>query len=153
MNPDGSDLEVFATGLRNPQEIAFDDDGNLFAVDNDGDLRDERERFVTISDGSDSGWRLNWQFRDPGWKAVTGQPDYNPWMDEHLWVPNHPEQPAYITPPLSHYSVGPGSLVHNPGTALSERYRDHFFLIQFPVKKVTAFKVRPPGGNVLSLLV
>ena len=147
MNPDGSDLEVFATGLRNPQEIAFDDDGNLFAVDNDGDLRDERERFVTISEGSDSGWRLNWQFRDPGWKAVTGQPDYNPWMDEHLWVPNHPDQPAYITPPLSHYSVGPGSLVHNPGTALSERYRDHFFLIQFPVKKVTAFKVRPRGAG------
>ncbi len=147
MNPDGSDLEVFATGLRNPQEIAFDDDGNLFAVDNDGDLRDERERFVHIAEGSDSGWRLNWQFRDPGWRAVTRQPDYNPWMDEHLWVPSHPDQPAYITPPLAHYSVGPGSLVRNPGTALGEAFRDHFFLIQFPVKKVTAFQVRPRGAG------
>ena len=60
MNPDGSNLEVYATGLRNPQEIAFDDDGNCFAVDNDGDLREERERFVHIAEGSDSGWRLNW---------------------------------------------------------------------------------------------
>ena len=147
MNTDGSDLEVYATGLRNPQEIAFDDDGNFFAVDNDGDLRDERERFVHIAEGSDSGWRLNWQFRDPGWKAITRQPDYNPWMDEHLWVPTHPNQPAYITPPLTNYSVGPGSLVHNPGTALSEAYRDHFFLIQFPVKKVTTFRARPRGAG------
>ena len=147
MNTDGSDLEVYATGLRNPQEIAFDDDGNFFAVDNDGDLRDERERFVHIAEGSDSGWRLNWQFRDPGWKAITRQPDYNPWMDEHLWVPTHPDQPAYITPPITNYSVGPGSLVHNPGTALSETYRDHFFLIQFPVKKVTTFQARARGAG------
>ena len=147
MNTDGSDLEVYATGLRNPQEIAFDDDGNFFAVDNDGDLREERERFVHIAEGSDSGWRLNWQFRDPGWNAITRQPNYNPWMDEHLWVPTHPDQPAYITPPLTNYSVGPGSLVHNPGTALSEAYRDHFFLIQFPVKKVTTFKARPRGAG------
>ena len=147
MSTDGSNLEVYATGLRNPQEIAFDDDGNFFAVDNDGDLREERERFVHIAEGSDSGWRLHWQFRDPGWKAITRQPNYHPWMDEHLWVPTHPDQPAYITPPLTNYSVGPGSLVHNPGTALSEAYRDHFFLIQFPVKKVTTFKARARGAG------
>ncbi|MEN9677017.1 MAG: hypothetical protein RIS76_2913 [Verrucomicrobiota bacterium] len=147
MDSDGSNLEVFASGLRNPQEVAFDTFGNLFAVDNDGDLRDERERLVFIAEGSDSGWRLNWQFREPGWADITGQPNYNPWVDEGMWTPHHPGQPAHITPPLTNYSVGPGSFKFNPGTALNAAYRDHFFLIQFPVQKVTAFQLRPQGAG------
>ncbi|HXJ55872.1 MAG TPA: PVC-type heme-binding CxxCH protein, partial [Verrucomicrobiae bacterium] len=146
MNPDGSDLEVFATGLRNPQEIAFDEFGNMFAVDNDGDLEDERERFVYITEGSDSGWRLHWQFRDAGWARHTHQPNYNPWIAERMWVPYFPGQPAHITPPLSNYSVGPSGFKYNPGTALNETYRRYFFLVQFPVQKVTAFQVQRRGA-------
>ncbi|MBL9137461.1 MAG: HEAT repeat domain-containing protein [Verrucomicrobiales bacterium] len=147
MNPDGTELEVFATGLRNPQEIAFDELGNLFTVDNDGDLADERERFVFIAEGSDSGWRLHWQFRESGWARYTGQPTYNPWIDERLWVPHFPGQPAHILPPISNYSIGPGSFQYNPGTALTDAYRGHFFLIQYPVAKVTAFQARPKGAG------
>lgn len=147
MNPDGSDLEVYAYGLRNPQEIAFDEFGNLFTVDNDGDLAEERERFVFVAEGSDSGWRLHWQFREAGWSKYTGQPNYNPWIDERLWVPHFPGQPAHILPPITNYSVGPGSFQFNPGTALNETYRGHFFLIQYPVAKVTAFQIRPRGAG------
>ncbi|MDG1857187.1 MAG: HEAT repeat domain-containing protein, partial [Verrucomicrobiota bacterium] len=146
MNPDGSDLEFFATGLRNVQEIAFDDFGNLFSVDNDGDVRGERERFVYITEGSDSGWRLNWQFRTKGWSTHTGMPIYSPWIEEKMWIPHHRGQPAHITPPLSNYSVGPGGFKYNPGTALNEAYRGFFFLAQFPVKKITAFRVKPKGA-------
>lgn len=139
MNPDGSDLEFFATGLRNVQEIAFDDFGNLFSVDNDGDVRGERERFVYITEGSDSGWRLNWQFRTKGWSPHTGMPIYSPWIEEKMWVPHHTGQPAHITPPLSNYSVGPGGFKYNPGTALNEAYKGFFFWLNFLSKKSRPF--------------
>ena len=147
MNPDGSELEVFAIGLRNVQEIAFDEYGNLFSVDNDGDLANERERFVYIVEGGDSGWRLNWQFRTEGWSKFTQGPAYNPWIEGQLWKPHFQGQAAYIVPPISNYSVGPGGFKYNPGTALNDHYRGHFFLCQFPVKKITSFQVRPNGAS------
>lgn len=146
MDPDGSNLEVFAYGLRNVQEIAFDDYGNLFSVDNDGDIEDERERFVYIVEGSDSGWRLNWQFRNRGWTQSMDQPFYNPWIHEKMWIPFFDGQPAHITPPLSNYSVGPGGFKYNPGAALNESYKGYFFLAQFPVQKITAFRAEPKGA-------
>ena len=146
MNPDGSELEVFATGLRNVQEFDFDQYGNMFGVDNDGDLEDERERAVYIAEGSDSGWRLNWQFRSPGWAAYNGGLTYNPWTAEGMWKPQHSDQPAYVTPPMQNYSVGPGGFKFNPGTALNAEYRD-FFCVQFPVQQITAFRTRPKGAG------
>ena len=147
MNPDGSDLEVFAIGLRNVQEFDFDQYGNMFAVDNDGDLEDERERAVYIAEGSDSGWRLNWQFRSPGWKQYNGGMTYNPWTAEGMWKPQHPDQPAYITPPMQNYSVGPGGFKFNPGTGLNDEYRNFFFCVQFPVQQITAFRTQSRGAG------
>lgn len=147
MDTDGSNLEVYAYGLRNVQEFDFDQYGNMFGVDNDGDLEDERERAVYIAEGSDSGWRLNWQFRAEGWKEHNGGMTYNPWTAEGMWKPQHSDQPAYITPPMQNYSVGPGGFKFNPGTALNDEYRDFFFCIQFPVKKVTAFRTQSHGAG------
>ncbi len=61
-NPDGSDFEVFAAGLRNTHEFTFDEYGNIIGADNDGDHQGESERLVYIVEGSDAGWRANWQY-------------------------------------------------------------------------------------------
>jgi glucose/arabinose dehydrogenase len=37
-NPDGSGLKLYASGLRNPYDLAFDGDGRLFATDNGPDV-------------------------------------------------------------------------------------------------------------------
>ena len=145
IEPDGSGFEVFAHGLRNPQELAFDEFGNLFNVDNDGDFGD-KERFVYITEGSDSAWRMHYQYRsDRSWNEMAG---YNPWLIDNLWKPVEAGQyqPAYFTPPLSNFSVGPIGLEYNPGTALSERFRNTFFLAESS-KDIQAFKAEPVGAG------
>lgn len=148
MNPDGSEFEVFAHGLRNPQEIAFDRHGNLFSVDNDGDYPGERERIVYITEGSDTGWRTNWQF---GKYSDPAHNDYNVWLDEGLHVPRFDGQPAYITPAVALYRNGPSGFAYNPGTALGTRWRDFFFSSHFTgsaaQSHVSAFRVEPKGAT------
>lgn len=145
--PDGSNFEVFAHGLRNCQELSFDDYGNLFCVDNDGDFKGERERLLYVTRDSDTGWRINWQFTSTNeWAKSQGLPEYNPWMEERLHVPHFEGQAAYITPTLLNYSDGPAGFMRNPGTALSESYKDYYFLTQFPGQKITAFQLQPRGA-------
>ena len=79
-NPDGTELEVFATGLRNPQELAFDEYGNLFTGDNNSDSGD-RARWVYLVEGGDSGWRIGYQFIEDPYSR-------GPWNEEKLWYPS-----------------------------------------------------------------
>lgn len=136
--PDGSGFEIFARGLRNPQEIAFDKYGNLFSVDNDADFKGERERFLHITEGSDTGWRNYYQYRGSA---------YNPWMAESIWEPSGEHQPAYITPTSANYSDGPAGFAYNPGTALNAKYADAFFVTEFPKGNLRSFKVKPKGAT------
>lgn len=147
-NPDGSDFEIFARGLRNTHEFAFDAYNNLISVDNDGDHGGERERLVYLVNGSDTGWRINWQFgkyRDPLNNT------YKVWMDEKLHLPRHEGQAAYITPPIQNCINGPTGMVYNPGTALSKRWKDSFFVASFvgnPARSgIHAFKLEPDGAS------
>ena len=128
-NTDGSDFEVFAHGLRNVHEFAFDEYGNIIGADNDGDHQGEKERLVHIVEGSDAGWRINWQFgkyQDPKNNS------YKVWMDEKLHLPRWEGQAAYIIPPLANIHNGPTGMVYNPGHALGSRWQKHFFLVEFP---------------------
>ena len=147
-NPDGSDFEIFAMGVRNTHEFVFDQYTNLISVDNDGDHAGEKERLVYLTRGSDSGWRINWQFgkyRDPDNNT------YKVWMDEKLFLPRWEGQAAYITPPLMNYVSGPTGMVFNPGAGLGPRWKDHFFVVEFvgsaASSGIHAFQLQPKGAS------
>jgi quinoprotein glucose dehydrogenase len=121
--PDGSHLELFAMGLRNPQELAFDDTGELFTGDNNSDGGDQA-RWVHLVEGSDSGWRIGWQFLEK--PMARGA-----WNLESMWKPRNADQPAYILPPLANVGAGPSGLAAYPGTGLAPRYDGVFLLCDF----------------------
>ncbi|MEX1240190.1 MAG: HEAT repeat domain-containing protein [Cyclobacteriaceae bacterium] len=147
-NPDGSDFEVFSFGNRNTHEFVFDEYGNLISEDNDGDHRGERERVVYITNGSDTGWRTNWQFgkyRDPDNNT------YKVWMDEEMHRPRFPGQAAYITPCIANFVSGPTGMLYNPGTALGPEWKNTFFIGEFvgnPARSgIHAFKLTAKGAT------
>ncbi|RYD40831.1 MAG: hypothetical protein EOP83_34745, partial [Verrucomicrobiaceae bacterium] len=140
---DGSHMEVVAHGLRNPQELAFDKYGNLFTGDNDSDQGD-RERWVYVVDGADSGWRVGWQHNPLG-------KNRNPWLADKLWQPHFDGQAAYILPPIANIPDGPSGLAYYPGTGLPTKYDDHFFLCGFKGSSarsaVSSWAVKPKGAS------
>ena len=143
---DGSNLEVFAYGLRNPQELAFDDDGFLFTGDNNSDSGDQARWVYVVQDG-DTGWRMYFQYLD----------DRGPWNRERMWYPHRADeltsdvQPAYIIPPIANLGDGPSGLTYYPGTGLSDRYNGHFFMADFRGTAgnsgIRSFAVEPNGAS------
>jgi quinoprotein glucose dehydrogenase len=143
-NPDGTELEVFATGLRNPQELAFDEFGNLFTGDNNSDSGD-RARWVYVVEGGDSGWRIGYQF-------IAAPVSRGPWNEEKLWYPAFDGQAAYLVPPIANLADGPSGLVYHPGVSLlPETYQNHFFLVDFrgasSLSGIRSFALRPKGAS------
>lgn len=139
---DGSGLEVFATGLRNPQELAFDDHGNLFTGDNNSDSGD-RARWVQVVEGGDTGWRMMYQYLS----------DRGPFNREKIWYPYGPESPAYIVPPIANLSDGPSGLVYYPGVGLdgASDLAGSFFLCDFRGQSsnsgIRRIKLNPKGAT------
>jgi glucose/arabinose dehydrogenase len=65
-NADGSGLRIYATGLRNVYDMAFDAQGNLWATDNGSDTPCETvDELNLIEDGGDYGWPYGEEGCDP----------------------------------------------------------------------------------------
>lgn len=144
MNPDGTELEIFAQGLRNPQELAFDDYGNLFTGDNNSDSLDEA-RLVYVAEGGDSGWMMPYQL------LRSEEYERGPWNAEGLWHLAHEGQPAWVLPPIAHMTNGPAGFVHAPGLGLPDRWRGHFLLADYAYlprrSAILGFTVEPDGAG------
>jgi quinoprotein glucose dehydrogenase len=147
-NPDGSDFEVVASGLRNTHEFVFDQYGNIITSDNDGDHPTESERLMYVVDGLDAGWRSNWQY---GKYTDPKNNKYKVWMDEKLSIPHWEGQSAHILPTLKNFHNGPTGMQFNPGTALGKDWLNKFFLVEFvgsiSKSRIWAFDLKPKGAS------
>jgi quinoprotein glucose dehydrogenase len=141
--PDGSQLEVFAFGLRNPQALLFTETGDLFTADNDSDHGDE-ERLVHVVEGGDSGWRVGYQYAPLGRAG--------PWNSEKMWHPRHAGQPAFMLPPIVNIEDGPSGITYYPGTGLRPEYRGTLFVTHYrngslARSGIFTYKVKPDGAS------
>ena len=141
-NPDGTQLEVFARGLRNPQSLAFTENGDLLTGDNDCDKGDE-ERLVHVVQGGDSGWRV-------GYQHPLIDKD-SPWLADKLWQPRTKDTAAYLLSPICNIEDGPSGLTYYPGTGLNDSYRGSLFITHFKgsVAKsgIYTYNVKPKGAG------
>ncbi|QOV89311.1 DUF7133 domain-containing protein [Humisphaera borealis] len=143
--PDGSNLELVHTGLRNPQELAFDEYGNLFTADNNSDGGDPT-RWVYVVEGGNSGWHVGWQWH-------TNPVSRGAWLGEDLCQVN-PKIPAYYRlPPIATPKIaGPAGLTYTPGTGMPTDWQNRFLLVDFRGgaaggSGVYALKNKPMGAS------
>ena len=72
-------------------------------------------------------------------------------MDEKMYMPRFEGQAAYITPCIKNFVSGPAGMVYNPGTALSPKYKNTFFIAEFvgnPANSgIHSFKLNPKGAS------
>ncbi|HEY1051281.1 MAG TPA: HEAT repeat domain-containing protein, partial [Prosthecobacter sp.] len=130
---DGSGIEVFCTGLRNPTELVFDELGNLFTFDNTGDIGD-KARMVYALEGSDSGWDMRHQSAHQYVNALDWG-DFHPaksmWVAERMFDTFNTDQPQSVYPPAAHVSRGPSGVTLATGSSLPEDVRGKFLLTDY----------------------
>ena len=145
---DGSNLELVHTGLRNPQDLAFDEFGNLFTGENNSDGGDA-SRWVHVVEGGDSGWRTGYQWHDTPVSR-------GPWNNERLWEANPKVPAAYLLPPLANPDIpGPAGLTYTPGTGMPPDWQNRFLLADFrggPTNSVIWALQNKPKGAAFELV-
>ena len=145
INPDGTQMELVADGMRNPQSLLFTENGDLFTGDNDSDMGDE-ERLVHVVEGGDSGWRIGYQH-----SPLAAVERIGPWSAEKMWTTRHEAQPAFMLPPICNIEDGPSGIAYYPGTGLNASYFGSIFITHFKGGSarsgIYTYNVKPQGST------
>ena len=140
---DGTNFEVYAHGLRNPQELAFDDQGNLFTFDNTGDIGD-KARVVYVLDNTDSGWDMAHQSPHHYANALDWKNfklSKSVWVGEKMFETYTRDQPQWVYPPIGHLGNGPSGVTWLSGKSVPEDLREGFL--------VTNYRGAPKNSNII----
>ncbi len=140
--PDGSEPELYAIGLRNPQSLVFNELGDLFTGDNNADGGD-KARWIHVVEGADYGWRIGYQFLKT--------PKLGVWNSEGLWTMESAQSAPAILPPVTYIGHGPAGVAYYPGTGMPKEYEGAFFMADFP-GGVRSLKLEPQGASYRALL-
>lgn len=124
LNTDGSDVRVFATGLRNPYGMAFDSQGQLWATDN-GPAREYEipppDELNAITEGAHFGFPESY---DTAW---SGDADWS--------------EPVATFPP---HSSADGIVAYGQ-SLLGPEYVDNLFVVTWRNGDLYRIEVRPTG--------
>ncbi|HET6575589.1 MAG TPA: PVC-type heme-binding CxxCH protein [Fimbriiglobus sp.] len=135
-NPDGSEMEAFSIGYRNPyRDLAYDDRYNWFHADNDNEDGSKFTgcRLVHVAEGVDYGWRLRGGAR-------CCRPD-------HFRGAIAGELPGKVAPMLKTGRGSPAGVLIYHDTHLPEKYRGLMYYPDVFRKLVRAYKIAPKGAT------
>ena len=134
--PDGSKMETYSLGYRNPyRDIAYDDKFNFFHTDNDNEDGSKFMgcRIMHVAEGADFGWRLALGARccrpDNARGAIAG------------------ELPGKVPPMIKTGRGSPAGMLIYHDTHIPEQYRGLLYYPDVYRKLVRAYKVAPDGST------
>jgi putative heme-binding domain-containing protein len=127
LNPDGSEPQLMAGGLRNPYDIAFNETGDLFTFDSDmeydlGTPFYRPTRICHIVSGSEFGWR----------SSAGKWPEY--YEDS-------------VAPVLNIGPSSPTGLVFGYDTAFPGKYKEALFALDWTFATIYAVHLTPKGAS------
>ena len=149
--PDGSNLERFTIGNRNPQDLAFDQYGNMFTVDNNRGNGD-RSRVCYLVELGDYAWNSGHENKTTFFRATRlherkGPRPIDSWPNEGDWKTKFEGQAAYCIPTSYYIDGGSAGITFNPGKSLGPQLDNHFVYSAYQ-RGIFTFKFKPDGAGL-----
>lgn len=132
IDPATKQVEVLASGLRNPFGIAFNPLGDCFTYDADAehDMGAPWYRPTRVSQLMRGG--------DYGWRGVTGK-----------WPPYYPDHPDNTPPNLDIGKGSPTAVKFGTASNFPPRYRDALFILDWTYGRILAVHTLPRGSSYM----
>ena len=139
---------MFAAGIRNLQEFAFDELGNLISVDNDGDHEGETERLVYLTEGRIAAGARTGSTESTRIRRTTATT--SGWTNRCSSRASR-GRPAYILPPSRPITPGRPGWPSIPELRSRRNGAITFFVSSFPGSpdnaRVYAFRLKEEGAG------